>query len=69
VFERLRRWRADLARSQGVPAYVVFSDATLRAIADRMPADRSDLADIRGVGPAKLQRYADEVLAILAEAG
>jgi DNA helicase-2/ATP-dependent DNA helicase PcrA len=48
-----------------VPAYVVFSDATLVAIADRAPANRAELAQVPGVGPTKLERYADVVLAVL----
>ncbi len=69
LFDRLRSWRAARAKSDGVPAYVVFHDATLRAIADRRPADWAALAGVSGVGPAKLERYADEVLAIVREAG
>ena len=48
------------------PAYVVFHDATLAAIAERRPSDWADLAGIPGIGPAKLDPYADEVLAVLA---
>jgi DNA helicase-2/ATP-dependent DNA helicase PcrA len=69
LFDRLRAWRADRARTDGVPAYVVFHDATLHAIADGRPRDRAALARVSGVGPAKLERYADEVLAILREGG
>jgi DNA helicase-2/ATP-dependent DNA helicase PcrA len=69
LFDRLRAWRAGRARSDGVPAYVVFHDATLHAIAERRPTDWADLARISGVGPTKLERYADEVLAIVSEAG
>ena len=49
----------------GVPAYVVFHDRTLAEIAARKPGDRTDLATISGVGPAKLERYADEILEIV----
>jgi len=69
LFDRLRSWRAGRAKADGVPAYVVFHDATLYAIADRRPADWAGLAGVSGVGPAKLERYADEVLAIVREAG
>ncbi len=64
-FERLRSLRADLARSQNVPAYVIFHDATLREIARRNPNGISDLATIPGVGAGKLTRYGDAVLAAL----
>jgi superfamily II DNA helicase RecQ len=49
-----------------VPAYVVFHDRTLAEIAERQCRDWADLAAISGVGPAKLERYADEVLAVVA---
>ena len=65
LFDRLKAWRRTRAATDGVPAYVVFHDATLAQIAERKPRDRSDLAMIGGVGPTKLERYADEVLAIL----
>jgi DNA helicase-2/ATP-dependent DNA helicase PcrA len=66
AFGRLRAWRKRQAEAQGVPAYVVFSDATLVAIADRAPGDTGALAAVPGVGPTKLERYADPVLAVLA---
>lgn len=66
AFGRLRTWRKKQAEAQGVPAYVVFSDATLVAIADRGPSDGVELAEVPGVGPTKLERYADPVLAVLA---
>ena len=66
TFGRLRVWRKKQAEAQGVPAYVVFSDATLVAIADRAPGDSAALAEVPGVGPTKLERYAEPVLAVLA---
>ncbi|WP_426367298.1 DNA helicase RecQ [Streptomyces sp. E-08] len=69
VFEALRAWRAATAREQGVPAYVVFHDATLREIATRMPATVEELGTVGGVGEAKLTKYAEGVLDALAEAG
>ncbi|MFF0558201.1 DNA helicase RecQ [Streptomyces sp. NPDC004266] len=69
VFEALRAWRAATAREQGVPAYVVFHDATLREIATRMPAGVEELGTIGGVGEAKLAKYAEGVLATLAQSG
>ncbi|MGY0389576.1 DNA helicase RecQ [Nocardioides sp. WG-D5] len=65
VFERLRAWRGEVAKEQGVPAYVVFHDATLREIATRLPASRDELCTISGIGEAKLDKYADGVLAAL----
>ncbi|MEU9295202.1 DNA helicase RecQ [Streptomyces sp. NPDC048266] len=67
VFEALRAWRAATAREQGVPAYVVFHDATLREIATRLPTTAEELGTIGGVGEAKLTKYAEGVLAALAE--
>jgi ATP-dependent DNA helicase RecQ len=67
VFERLRAWRAATAKEQGMPAYVIFHDATLRAIAARAPATLDELATISGVGEAKLARYGQQVLDTLAD--
>ncbi len=65
-FEALRRWRADRAKADEVPAYVVFHDATLHEIAAVRPQTREELSSISGVGPAKLERYADDLLEALA---
>ncbi|GAA0953695.1 DNA helicase RecQ [Actinocorallia libanotica] len=67
VFERLRAWRAATAKEQGVPAYVVFHDATLREIASRRPAALAELGTISGIGESKLDRYGEQVLEVLAE--
>ncbi|MFC9894163.1 DNA helicase RecQ [Nocardia sp. NPDC127579] len=67
LFERLRAWRAATAKEQGVPAYVVFHDATLREIASRKPAALSELGGVAGVGEAKLAKYGEGVLEVLAE--
>ena len=66
VFERLRGWRAATAKEQGVPAYVIFHDATLRDIAGRMPTTLTELATINGVGENKLNKYGQQVLDALA---
>jgi DNA helicase II / ATP-dependent DNA helicase PcrA len=66
LFDRLRDWRRRRAQADGVPAYVVFHDRTLAEIAERRPRDWADLSAISGVGPAKLDRYADEVLEVVA---
>jgi DNA helicase-2/ATP-dependent DNA helicase PcrA len=65
ILQRLKEWRRKRAQADGVPAYVVFHDRTLTEIADRDIEDWTDLADIPGVGPAKLERYADEILEIV----
>ena len=66
LFDRLREWRRKRAQADGVPAYVVFHDRTLAEIAERKPRDWADLAAVAGVGPGKLERYADEVLEVVA---
>jgi ATP-dependent DNA helicase RecQ len=65
AFERLRAWRAATAKEQGVPAYVVFHDATLRQIATEEPATVAALGTVSGIGAAKLERYGDALLAAL----
>jgi DNA helicase II / ATP-dependent DNA helicase PcrA len=62
LFSRLRDWRLAVSREQSVPAYVIFSDATLQAIADARPASRGELAAIPGVGAVKLDRYGAAVI-------
>jgi ATP-dependent DNA helicase RecQ len=66
VFERLRTWRGATAKEQGVPAYVIFHDATLREIASRRPTSLAELGRVSGVGETKLARYGEQVLAALA---
>jgi ATP-dependent DNA helicase RecQ len=66
LFEQLRAWRAAAAKEQGVPAYVIFHDATLRQIAARVPATLAELAAISGVGEAKLARYGQQILDVVA---
>ena len=68
LFEQLRAWRAATAKEQGVPAYVVFHDATLRAIATAAPTTIVALGKISGVGAAKLDRYGPGVLETVAAA-
>jgi DNA helicase II / ATP-dependent DNA helicase PcrA len=69
VAEALRAWRRKQAEADGVPAYVVFNDRTLAALAERRPRSRGELLTIEGIGPAKLDRYGDELLALLAADG
>jgi DNA helicase II / ATP-dependent DNA helicase PcrA len=65
TFEALRAWRLAVAGEAKVPAYVVFTDATLTAIAEKSPSSPAELATIGGVGARKLERYGASVLAIL----
>jgi DNA helicase-2/ATP-dependent DNA helicase PcrA len=65
IGERLRAWRLERAKEDGVPPYVVFHDKVLHAIADMQPKSLGELSQIAGVGPAKLQRYGVDVLALL----
>jgi ATP-dependent DNA helicase RecQ len=67
LFEALREWRLDKARDQGVPAYVILHDRTLRLLATLRPEDDNALADISGLGAAKRERYGDELLELIAE--
>ena len=67
LFERLRDLRLELARSRDVPAYVVFSNRTLEEMAHTMPQDRASFALVSGVGPAKLEEFADDFLQVIRE--
>jgi DNA helicase II / ATP-dependent DNA helicase PcrA len=66
LYERLREWRSVQAKKQGAPAYVVFTDATLMAIAEDVPANDRELAVISGVGAMKLDKYGAAVLSLCA---
>jgi ATP-dependent DNA helicase RecQ len=65
VFEQLRAWRAAAAKEQGVPAYVIFHDATLREIATTGPSSLTELAAVNGVGENKLAKYGQQILDVL----
>ncbi len=65
LYEQLRAWRTEQATEQGKPAYVIFTDATLQSIAEVKPADPDALAKVPGIGPAKLEKYADSVLELI----
>jgi DNA helicase-2/ATP-dependent DNA helicase PcrA len=67
LLERLRSWRRDRAKADEVPAYVVFNDRTLVALAERRPRNRAELLQVEGIGPTKVDRYADVLLPLLAE--
>ncbi|ANF33356.1 ATP-dependent DNA helicase RecQ [Leifsonia xyli] len=68
LFEALRNWRAGQAREQGVPAYIVFGDATLRAVAAARPASLADLDGISGIGAKKREAYGEALLSVVASA-
>lgn len=74
LFDRLKAWRLETAREAGedgkpLPAYVVFTDATLELIAEHKPASMAALAKVNGVGPSKIERYGEAVLALVADGG
>ena len=60
LFDELRRYRERVRN--GKPAYTVFDDKTLAAIATALPTDLDELARVKGIGPAKLEQYGDDVL-------
>ena len=68
VLAVLVEWRRTLARASGVPAQVIFHDATLAAVAEAKPTDRAALMALPGLGPIKVERYGDELLALVARA-
>ncbi|MEX0851399.1 MAG: ATP-dependent DNA helicase RecQ [Gaiellaceae bacterium] len=68
VEELLRRWRLERSRSDGVPAFVVFPDTTLRELAAVKPQTHGELAGINGFGPVKVERYGDDLLAAISAA-
>jgi ATP-dependent DNA helicase RecQ len=67
IFEALRSWRAGIARSHGVPAYVIFHDASLREIALARPDSLEALSHVNGVGAKKLESYGESILGCIAE--
>ncbi|HEY2330795.1 MAG TPA: ATP-dependent DNA helicase UvrD2 [Acidimicrobiales bacterium] len=67
VLAALKSWRSGAARAAGVPAYVIFHDTTLAAVAEARPDSRAKLLRLPGLGPVKAQRYGDELLRVVAE--
>ncbi len=67
VFQALKKWRLSISKANDVPAYVVFNDKTLHAIANDRPTNKSSLLAVSGVGPAKAERYGEDVLRLVAE--
>jgi ATP-dependent DNA helicase RecQ len=68
LFEALRTWRAGVSKEQGVPAYIVFGDATLRALAEQRPTSMADLDGVTGIGAKKREAYGEAVLEVIAAA-
>jgi len=66
---RLRSWRSTRSQEDGVPAFVILHDATLRELSRRRPATPAELAAVHGVGPTKVERYGDAILEVIGEAG
>jgi DNA helicase-2/ATP-dependent DNA helicase PcrA len=64
AWEALRAWRAERAKASGKPAFVVFDDKTLRLVAAMLPTNEAGLLAVNGIGPAKLESYGDELIAI-----
>jgi superfamily II DNA helicase RecQ len=66
VYERLRKWRSEVSRRAGVPAFLVFPDATLLELAAAKPASMAELHTVKGIGPSKAQKYGEDLLRLLA---
>jgi ATP-dependent DNA helicase RecQ len=65
LFDQLRQWRAEVAKAQNLPPFVIFHDSTLRAVAARRPQDMEALASISGIGERKLQAYGEELIRLV----
>jgi DNA helicase-2/ATP-dependent DNA helicase PcrA len=68
LFDALAAWRKQRAKAEEIPAYIVFHNSVLAAIADAKPRSLSELASVAGVGPSKLERYGEDVLGVVAAA-
>ena len=69
LFQLLRKWRSDTAKEQGVPAYVILHDKTLRELAEVRPVSHGLLAGIIGMGSAKIEHYGEELLNLIRNEG
>ena len=69
IEQALREWRSATAKADKVPAYVVLNDADLRGVAERAPGSLAELLECRGMGPLRLERYGDDILAVVEAAG
>jgi ATP-dependent DNA helicase RecQ len=67
--EALRAWRTEVAREHDLPAYIIFSNATLQELAQRNPSTLGDVATVNGVGAKKLEAYGEELLRVLSSVG
>ena len=65
--DALKAWRSSAAKASGVPAYVIFHDTTLAAVAEAKPRDRAALLALPGLGPVKAERYGEAILALVAQ--
>lgn len=68
IFEALRQWRRDVAGKLGIPAYLVYPDATLKELSRQKPQTHAALLEVRGIGPAKARQFGAETLAVIREA-
>ncbi len=68
VFQALRKWRSSIAKAHDVPAFIVFNNKTLHAIANDRPSDKRSLLNVSGIGPAKAEQYGEEILRLVEEA-
>ena len=68
IFEKLRNWRLELARAEGVPPYVIFNDNTLKALAAARPLFHFELEEISGIGAVKLEKYGEQIIEVISEA-
>jgi ATP-dependent DNA helicase RecQ len=66
TYAALKRWRLEIAKADDIPPYVIFHNSTLAVIAAQAPTSLGELAQVPGVGPAKLERYGEDLLAVLA---
>lgn len=64
IFEKLRALRLEIAKENGIPPYVVFSDKTLKEMAENLPVDNEAMLDVSGVGEVKFERYGEAFLAL-----
>jgi superfamily II DNA helicase RecQ len=67
LFQKLRTWRLEQARAQDTPPFIIFHDSHLRIIAAHRPVTLEALAELRGVGPVKLERYGEVVIELVGE--
>ena len=63
-FERLRALRLDIAKENSIPPYVVFSDKTLKEMAEKLPQNKAQMLDISGIGEVKFERYGEDFLSL-----